>query len=67
MLLVKGQLGMNPATRTSQNTHPQCTLHRSNQALLASGWGDEEADSGPLNPNYDSQRYTDYDEVRVTQ
>lgn len=37
---------------------------RENQALLASGWGDEEGGVGPLNPHYDPELYQEYDEVR---
>lgn len=29
-------------------------------AAVRAGWGDEEIDSAPLNPNYDAQLYDDY-------
>ena len=33
---------------------------RGKQGLMSSGFGDVEADEGPLNPNYDPDLYTDY-------
>ncbi len=41
-----------------------CTVFRHTQALLASGWGDEESGAGVLNPNYDPALYQDYGAVR---
>lgn len=45
---------------TSLNPSTPC---RSRQGLLQSGWGDDEADIGPLNPNYDPEFYSRYSDA----
>lgn len=42
------------------NYRKQAGGDKSRQALLKGGWGDEEADTGPLNPNYDPELYESY-------
>lgn len=36
------------------------TAGAKNQAAVRGGWGDAEADVGPLNPHYDAERYRQY-------
>lgn len=60
-----------PAYRLSclpSNTRPHLPLpavvvspYRSVRGLLSSGWGDEEAGGGPLNPYYQPEQYQQYE------